>query len=248
MIMKLVLSLILLACMPPLLAQDAGTGNINSPHVSMPAGTNTLADTDTNGAPKPPGDRFTNSVDMVLVKVGDSWAGIYEVTQDQYLKVMGYNPSAFGGGDHPVDSVSWNDAMSFCQKMTDKDIKEKKLPDGFYYTLPTEGEWETLMGGASLDDAVTSQNGTRGGTAPVGSLSPNSLGLYDTRGNVMEFCSGDTDKPYRVLRGGSWADNIEINLRPEFRNYCTPDDRKNTYGFRCMLKAGSGLGSSAGGN
>ena len=53
----------------------------------------------------------------------------------------------------------------------------------------------------------------------------------------MEFCSGDPDKPYRVLRGGSWADSIEINLRKEFRFYCTPDDRKNTFGFRCVLKS-----------
>jgi formylglycine-generating enzyme required for sulfatase activity len=132
--------------------------------------------------------------------------------------------------------VSWNDAVDFCQKLTAADLKEKKIPDGYSYTLPTEGEWESLADEATLDDAVTSQNGPRDGTAAAGTLGPNSLGLYDTRGNVMEFCLGDTDKPYRVLRGGSWSDNIEINLRKEFRYYCTPDDRKNTFGFRCLLK------------
>src|SRR5579872_4275125 len=122
MIMKLVLSFFLLACVTSIQAQNAGPGNTNTPaieaRISAPTGTNTPADTNADVEAKPPGDHFTNSVDMVLVKAGGLWAGIYEVTQDQFLKVMGYNPSAFGGGDHPVDSVSWNDAMSFCQKMT----------------------------------------------------------------------------------------------------------------------------------
>ncbi|MDB6064511.1 MAG: hypothetical protein JWR26_719 [Pedosphaera sp.] len=67
-------------------------------------------------------------------------------------------------------------------------------------------------------------------------MAPNGAGLYDVRGNVMEFCLGDTSKPYRVLRGGDWQDRIEINLRVEFRNYVKPDDGMNTFGFRCVLK------------
>ena len=53
----------------------------------------------------------------------------------------------------------------------------------------------------------------------------------------MEFCLTDVDKPFRVLHGGSWQDIVEINLRPEFRYYATaPDEAKNTYGFRVLLK------------
>ncbi len=204
---------------------------------TMTVVTNVTGDTNEDLTAKTPGDHFTNSVGMELIKTGGSWAGKFEVTQEQFQKVTGSNPSAFPGGTLPVDSVSWNDAMSFCQKLTEKDIKEKKLPDGYYYTLPTEGEWENYSSDASLDDSVTSKNSPRAGTAPAGSLGPNGLGLYDTRGNVMEFCLGDGDKPYRVLRGGSWADRIEVNLRKEFRFYCTPDDRKNTFGFRCLLKS-----------
>lgn len=232
MIMKVFLPLLLAIWATSAAAQDATPVATNSPDGAAAA-----TDTNEDLTPKTPGDHFTNSVGMELIKVGDFWAGKYEVTQAQYQKVTGANPSAFQGGDNPVDSVSWNDATAFCQKLTEKDIKDKKLPDGFYYTLPTEGEWEALTGDASLDDAITSMNAPRTGTATVGSLGPNGLGLYDTRGNVMEFCVGDTSKPYRVLRGGSWSDTIEINLRKEFRFYCTPDDRKNTFGFRCLLKS-----------
>jgi formylglycine-generating enzyme required for sulfatase activity len=194
----------------------------------------------TNSEPKvaeTPGDLYTNCVDMVLTKVSGFWAGKYEVTQKEYQDVMGSNPSEFTGDKQPVDNVSWNDAMQFCEKLTAKDIAATNLPAGYFYTLPTESQWESLVGDASLSDAVTSQNGPRSGTAEVGSLGPNSLGLYDTRGNVMEWTLGDDSKSFRVLRGGSWQDSIEINLRVVFRNYAPPDDHKNTYGFRCVLMA-----------
>jgi formylglycine-generating enzyme required for sulfatase activity len=69
----------------------------------------------------------------------------------------------------------------------------------------------------------------------VGSLAPSPGGLYDLRGNVAEWCADPADGTFRVLRGGSWADWIEVNLRPEFRVYAAPTEAKNTYGFRCVL-------------
>ena len=110
------------------------------------------------------------------------------------------------------------------------------IPIGYYYTLPTEDEWESFVADASLDDSVTSANGDRDGTAPVGSMKPNNLGLCDMRGNVSQWTLGDDSKPYRVLRGGSWQDRIEINLRTAFRTYEPPDTRANTFGFRVVLK------------
>ncbi len=192
--------------------------------------------TNESEGPAVPGDLFTNTVGMELVKVGGYWAGKYTVTQKEYQQVMGSNPSAFPGETHPVDSVSWNDAMDFCAKLTAVSRESNDVPVGYYYTLPSESEWQSLVADASLKDAVTSQTANRGGTAPVGSLGPNSLGLYDMRGNVMEFCLADPGKPYRVLHGGSWKDRIEINLRPEFRFYSQPDDRQNTFGLRVLLK------------
>jgi len=186
---------------------------------------------------KAPG--FTNDTGMALVKVSPAlWAGMFEVTQEEYQKVMGSNPSDFKGDRNPVDSVSWNDARGFCAKLTDAEKKAELLPEGYEYSLPTQAQWESLMDAADLKDAVTSLSSSRSGTAPVGSLKANSLNLYDTRGNVWEFTLDPEDKPYRVLRGGAWDTSIDINLRPEFRWYSNgPDDRKNVYGFRVVLGA-----------
>jgi formylglycine-generating enzyme required for sulfatase activity len=187
------------------------------------------------------GPGFTNDTGIVMMKISPIlWAGKFEVTQEEYQKVMGSNPSDFKGERNPVDSVSWNDSQGFCAKLNEAEKKADLLPEGFVYSLPTQAQWETLMDGADLKDAVTSETSSRSGTASVGSLKPNSLGLYDTRGNVWEFCLDPEDKPYRVLRGGAWDTSVEINLRPEFRWYSNgPDDRKNIYGLRCVLVPGA---------
>lgn len=220
------------------LAADQPSPNTNAPVIAV---TNTPPPSPTNEVKeiKDPEDIYTNSVDMVLLKVGGFWAGKFPVTQAEFQKIMGYNPSAFSGGTRPVDSVSYDDATEFCRKMTENDLKEQFLPKGYYYTLPTEDEWQTLVGDAGLDSAVTSLGAdSRSGTSPVGSLAANNLGLYDIRGNVSEFCLGDDSKPYRVLKGGSWQDFTEINLRPDFRWYAKPDERRSTFGFRVLLKSG----------
>jgi formylglycine-generating enzyme required for sulfatase activity len=185
---------------------------------------------------------FTNSVGMVMVKISPTlWASKYLVTQDVYQKVTGGNPSQFQGDRNPVDSLSWDDAKSFCTSLDSAEKKEEMLPDGFGYSLPTQAQWESFAAGAPLSDAVTSQGGKRNGSAPVGSLGANSQGLYDVRGNVWQWCADPDDKPYRVLRGAAWNTWIEINLRPEFRWYSDgPADKKNTFGFRVVLQSSGG--------
>ena len=146
------------------------------------------------------------------------YMGVYEVTQGQYEKVMGNNSSWFsrtGAGkeyvvgldttDFPVESVSWEDADAFCQK-----LNEREKLSGWLYRLPTEAEWEySCRGGAfrsqvfhcgnSLSSTQANFNGNRpyGGEekgpylarpCPVGSYSPNAFGLYDMHGNVAEWC------------------------------------------------------------
>jgi formylglycine-generating enzyme required for sulfatase activity len=137
-----------------------------------------------------------------------------------------------------VDSVTWNDAMAFCQRLTDQEQKAGELPKHFVYTLPTQAQWEHLVDDTPASDAVMSLSlPRRSSTEPVGSLAPNSLGLYDIRGNVMEWCLDPQDKPYRVLRGGAWDTYIDINARTEFREYSAPEKTKNDYGFRVVLES-----------
>lgn len=145
--------------------------------------------------------------------------GTREVTQEEYLTVMGKNPSYYSpngkGSDEveglktrrfPVEQVSWNDAVDFCRKLS-------RLPEevegGRAYRLPTEAEWEyacragtltTFHTGDLLGPADANIRGDRpyldspegpalGRPAPVGSYKPNAFGLYDMHGNVAEWCS-----------------------------------------------------------
>jgi formylglycine-generating enzyme required for sulfatase activity len=221
----------------------AATGQqlTNAPVAGGPGLTNAVADTeestnkvDIEELMKLP--NFTNDTGMVMVKISDSlWAGAYEVTQEEFKKVAGSNPSRFQGDRNPVESVSWNEAMAFCAKLTKAEEEKEMLREGFAYTLPTQAQWDSLAAGATLQNAVTSSALTRSSTAPVGTLGATGPGLYDIRGNVCEWCLDPRDKPYRVARGASWESFIEINLRPEFRWYEALDNRRDKIGFRVVL-------------
>jgi formylglycine-generating enzyme required for sulfatase activity len=183
----------------------------------------------------------TNSVGMVLVKISKGlWAGKFDVTQDAYQQISPGNPSAFNGSQRPVDSVSWDNAISFCTKLTAKE--KAQLPDGYSYNLPTQSQWDTLVADASLKDAVMKlNNGSISSTAPVGSLGPNSLGLYDMRGNVWAWCLDSHDPAVRVLRGGAWDTLDEPSSRIVFRWYYSVqnDSPRNDFGFRVVLESAS---------
>ncbi|HXF10589.1 MAG TPA: SUMF1/EgtB/PvdO family nonheme iron enzyme, partial [Desulfuromonadaceae bacterium] len=89
-----------------------------------------------------------------------------------------------------------------------------------------------------VKDAVMKYNQDCSSTAPVGSLGANNLGLFDIRGNVMEWCLDAHDPSYHILRGGAWDISIEPSTRVEFRNYVqNPAEKKNDYGFRVVLEA-----------
>lgn len=139
------------------------------------------------------------------------WMGKYEVTQAQFKKLMGGNPSRFKAPRKPVENVSWSDAMNFCRELTKRERAAGRLPDGYVYRLPTEAEWEysCRAGGENLfcfgdsekelqeyaHYAIKSNNQNKG-TNVVGAHTPNAWGLHDMHGNVWEWCYDWYDKDY----------------------------------------------------
>ena len=94
------------------------------------------------GSPKDELSRLDNETQHRVTLTKGYWLGKYEVTQTQYKTVMESNPSKFVGDDLPVEQVSWEDAMEFCRKLTERERNTERLPSGYEYTLPTEAQWE----------------------------------------------------------------------------------------------------------
>ena len=185
-----------------------------------------------------------------------------EVTQKQWRKVMGGNPSNLKDDDLPVRKVSWNDAILFITALN-------YLAKGYNYRLPTEAEWEySCRAGTeskfSWGDTIDCSRANYGNSVytdeckkenyrkiiPVKSYTPNPWGLYDMHGNVWEWCEdnysdyGDNfaidpkglyiEYGFKVLRGGSWYD-VPYMLRTAKRIRRDPKSRKDDAGFRVVI-------------
>jgi formylglycine-generating enzyme required for sulfatase activity len=152
----------------------------------------------------------------------------YEVTQKQYEKEMGDNPSFFEGSNRPVEKVTWDQAATYCRKTGNR--------------LPTEWEWEyaaragtssTYYWGDAMDDAYAWHKGNSNKqTHSVGEKKPNAFGLYDMSGNVWEWTASDHEHGGKVQRGGSWR-NHAVSQRSGHRILSNPIYRYHYVGFRC---------------
>ncbi len=190
--------------------------------------------------------------------------GKTEVTQQQYSAVMGENPSHFKGvmtSNVPVESVSWNDANTFCKLLTTIDTEAGILPRGWSYRLPTEAEWEyacragatEALSGNALDNIAWWQENTEQ-PQPVGMKDPNAFGLLDMLGNVWEWCyvtrgvegdgSGSVESSERLIRGGSWFRQAR-NCRFACRGSSRPKGAFDI-GFRIVASEQAGGSSTTG--
>jgi hypothetical protein len=173
---------------------------------------------------------------MVWIPDGGFWVGKYEFKQDDFEKVAGYNPSVFRRPDRPVESISWESAMAFIDKLNDYERKAGKLPSGYHYSLPKETQWDLFNADADIDQAATSRINTLASTQEVGYSEPNKYGLYDTLGNVWEWCLDDfDDKGNHTLRGGCWLSSAEHFPTADTRNAGGPKYADQFTGFRVVL-------------
>jgi formylglycine-generating enzyme required for sulfatase activity len=186
------------------------------------------------------------------VRLPSFYLGKYPVTQAQYQAVMGNNPAYFQIENSPVETVSWHDAVEFCEKLSQRTSKQ--------YRLPSEAEWEYACRGRTttafhFGETISAEvvNYQTEQTTPVGSFPANNYGLYDMHGNIMEWCAdkyhgnyvgaptdgsawSNDSKPAYVLRGGSWYSKSTY-CRSAARSHYTPDYRCAYFGFRvvCVL-------------
>jgi len=209
----------------------------------IPAGTFTMGDGD-------------DAHDVTLTKPFKM--GVHEVTQAQYEQVMGVNPSKYKGADNPVETVSWEDAVEFCRKLSELPAEKAA---GNVYRLPTEAEWEYACRAGTTtkysfgdDESDFGEYGwyrenSGRTTHQVGSKLPNAWGLYDMYGNVWEWCqdwhgdypsgavtdpAGATSGSDRVIRGGGWNDPA-VDCRSASRYRIIPSVRVSSGGFRVCL-------------
>jgi formylglycine-generating enzyme required for sulfatase activity len=181
------------------------------------------------------------------------YLGVHEVTQREWTRIMGQNPSHFKSCPTcPVEQVSYRDVEAFLQRLN----AQSRWPG---FRLPTEAEWEYACraGGRRAYGAAATMTTTRANydgkkTTPVGTYPPNAFGLFDMSGNVWEWTSDDhcayadhavTDphgacaSGLKVIRGGSWffgADSARCGLRYTHR----PQDRGFSLGVRLAHDAG----------
>lgn len=208
------------------------------------------------GSPITESGRADREVEHFVVIDHGFFMGDHEVTQGEYQVVVGRNPSGTIGTNLPVESVSWNDAVGYCERLTFQERLAGRISSQQEFRLPTESEWEyaaragtTAPRYGPIDLIGWYRLNSNRRTNPVKSKAPNQWGLHDMIGNVGEWCSdwyGDyptvaTSNPRgpstgtsRVYRGVSY-DYPELDCRAATRLFATPSGQNSNLGFRVVL-------------
>jgi formylglycine-generating enzyme required for sulfatase activity len=208
--------------------------------ITLPLGQVTLSDRRT---------RRVWSVELVPYQLA-----AFPVTQAQYVGVTGQRPGVVEGGRVPANSVSWWDAVRFCNALSrreglapayrlhadDEGLEWDTAADG--YRLPTEAEWEYACRAGTagprygpLEDIAWYRRNSDEQIHEVGGKQPNAWGFYDMLGNVWDWCwdiyDAEVYGTYRVLRGGGWFDE-PWSCRASVRRRSHPALQIDDVGFR----------------
>lgn len=219
---------------------DLSLKNFRSQMVDVPPGSILLRD-----------DRTEQQWDTIIKPFSLS---IVPVTQSFYGDVTGLWPSAGVGKNCPVETVSWIDAMKFCNRLSelegltgryDLDADDESygvVEDSNGYRLPSEAEWEFACRAGTntvrygeLNDIAWYKGNSENSIHPVGQKQPNAWGLYDMLGNTWEWCEDIYDPAvygsYRIFRGGGWSD-VERGCLATNRRRSHPTFAIDDLGFR----------------
>ncbi len=237
--------------------QDLGRGVILN-MVAIPGGTFLMGSPDSE---ERKGEFLTLERPQHPVTIAPFYMSKFAVTQAQYQAIMGNNPAKFNGDNRPVEFVSWEDAITFCQKLSEK--------TGRLYRLPSEAEWEYAcrartttpfhFGETITSDLVNFRGNSTYGSAPVGidreettevgTFPPNSFGLYDMHGNVLEWCEDHSHRSYEEKDsdapkdGRAWVYPIYFD-----ENLTSIENFFNAFedGFRCRILRGGAWDADSG--
>lgn len=186
------------------------------------------------------------------VKIDSFLLSKFQVTQELYFEITKESPSTFKGPQLPVETITWKDAVLFCNKISDlanldhcysigEELIFNSNANGF--RLPTDAEWEyackegtTTIRYGELDKIAWYKHNSEKRTHKVGLKEPNAWGLYDMLGNVWEWCSDVYDEKvygsYRIFRGGGWFDEERSCLATNRRRSHPTQFKIDDLGFR----------------
>ena len=227
-------------------AGEAWMNSLGMEFVWIPAGTFLM------GSPEDEEGRLFNERQHEVRISQGYWLKKHEVTQGEWVAVMGTNPSHFSdcGSRCPVERVSWGDTQEFIRR-----LNSRESGSGHVYRLPTEAEWEYAARAGTpgarygeLDVVAWYSANSGGRTHPVGQKQANAWGLHDMLGSVWEWTgdwngehpSGPVADPKgpevrsdRVVRGGDWFDSARF-ARSAHRGSGSPGHRNPFIGFRLV--------------
>ncbi|ELS33736.1 MULTISPECIES: bifunctional serine/threonine-protein kinase/formylglycine-generating enzyme family protein [Pseudanabaena] len=202
------------------------------------------------------GSDYSSESPIHQVNMQGFYIGKYPVTQSQYQAIIGKNPSKLKDPCNPAENINWNDAVLFCEKLSQVTGKEVRLPSEaeWEYACRSGSKWKYCFGSNvdKLKDYAWYDKNSGDRPHPVGEKLPNAWGLYDMHGNVKEWCEDVWHDNYngapndgrarltggeqrrRVLRGGAWFLS-DFACRSANREKGIPGNKEIWQGFRVVV-------------